>query len=141
MPGRLASKSSTTAGFRPISSVVAATVNLIPKWIAGRASFDHNEDLRICFWSQITGEASVVRKALYQVASRLHDNPSQPQHMLMSSSSIYKSGGSFMNQGGGGPLMGVTSLMGPYGGYKSDIGVDGSLPGVTKVMSEIGQVP
>ncbi|KAI7981094.1 KH domain-containing protein [Camellia lanceoleosa] len=71
---------------------------------------------------QITGEASVVRKALYQVASRLHDNPSRSQHMLLSSSSIYKSGGSFMNQGGGVPLMGVTSLMGPYGGYKSDVG-------------------
>ncbi|XP_057486104.1 KH domain-containing protein At4g18375-like [Actinidia eriantha] len=71
---------------------------------------------------QITGEASVVRKALYQVSCRLHDNPSRTQHLLLSSSSIYKSGGTFMSQSGNMPLMGVTSLMGPYGGYKSETG-------------------
>ncbi|KAA8532964.1 hypothetical protein F0562_032919 [Nyssa sinensis] len=70
---------------------------------------------------QITGEAPVVRKALYQVASRLHDNPSRSQHLLLSSSTIYKSGGTYMGPNSGAPLMGVTSLMGPYGGYKSDI--------------------
>ncbi|KAH7835434.1 hypothetical protein Vadar_026120 [Vaccinium darrowii] len=49
---------------------------------------------------QISGEASVVRKALYQVASRLHDNPSRTQHLLLSSSSIYNSGGTFFSQSG-----------------------------------------
>ncbi|KAF7125068.1 hypothetical protein RHSIM_Rhsim12G0064700 [Rhododendron simsii] len=71
---------------------------------------------------QITGEASVVRKALYQVASRLHDNPSRTQHLLLSSSSMYNSGGAFMSQSGSVPLMGLTSVMGPYGGYRSEMG-------------------
>ncbi|XP_052184212.1 KH domain-containing protein At4g18375-like [Diospyros lotus] len=71
---------------------------------------------------QITGEPSIVRKALYQVASRLHDNPSRSQHLLLSSSSMYKSGGAFMTQSGSVPLVGVSSLMGPYAGYKSDVG-------------------
>lgn len=69
---------------------------------------------------QISGEASVVRKALYQVASRLHDNPSRTQHLLLSSSSIYNSGGTFFSQSGNVPLMGVTSVMGPYGGYRGE---------------------
>lgn len=71
---------------------------------------------------QIIGEASVVRKALFQVAQRLHENPSRSQHLLLSSSAnMYQSGG-FMNQHAGAPLMGVSSLMGPYGGYKGDAG-------------------
>ncbi|CAK9136319.1 unnamed protein product [Ilex paraguariensis] len=70
----------------------------------------------------ITGEAAVVKSALYQVASRLHDNPSRSQHMLLSSSSIYRASGTFMGPNTGAPLMGVTSLMGPYGSYKSDGG-------------------
>jgi len=36
---------------------------------------------------QIIGEPLVVREALYQVASLLHDNPSRFQHLLLSSSS------------------------------------------------------
>ncbi|XP_059655832.1 RNA-binding KH domain-containing protein RCF3-like [Cornus florida] len=70
---------------------------------------------------QITGEASLVKKALFQVASRLHDNPSRSQHLLLSSSSIYKSGGAFMG-GPHAPIMGVTPFVSPYGGYKNDIG-------------------
>ncbi|MBA0789222.1 hypothetical protein Gotri_026652 [Gossypium trilobum] len=59
---------------------------------------------------QIIGEPSVVRKALYQVASRLHDNPSRSQHLLLSSlSNMNPSGGMYMN----------ASLIGSYGNYSS----------------------
>ncbi|KAG5527572.1 hypothetical protein RHGRI_028472 [Rhododendron griersonianum] len=68
---------------------------------------------------QISGEAQVVRKALYQIASRLHDNPSRSQHMLVSAvPNIYSSGGSLMGPTAGGPIMGIAPLVGPYGGYK-----------------------
>ncbi|PPD76146.1 hypothetical protein GOBAR_DD26930 [Gossypium barbadense] len=33
---------------------------------------------------QISGEAAVVKKALHQIASRLHENPSRSQHLLAS---------------------------------------------------------
>ncbi|GKU99527.1 hypothetical protein SLEP1_g12366 [Rubroshorea leprosula] len=47
---------------------------------------------------QIMGEPSVVRKALYFVASRLHQNPSRTQHLLLSALSfIGQSGPNFMN--------------------------------------------
>ncbi|CAH1413138.1 unnamed protein product [Lactuca virosa] len=44
--------------------------------------------LPICAFSndeliQISGEASAVRKALFQIASRLHENPSRSQHRLL----------------------------------------------------------
>ncbi|KAL6990526.1 hypothetical protein U1Q18_042261 [Sarracenia purpurea var. burkii] len=72
---------------------------------------------------QISGKAEVVRKALYQVASRLHDNPSRSQHMLTSAvPSVYPSGGSLMGPTSGGPIMGLAPLVGPYGGYKGDGG-------------------
>ncbi|KAK3027328.1 hypothetical protein RJ639_040420, partial [Escallonia herrerae] len=71
---------------------------------------------------QITGEAAVVKKALFQLASRLHDNPSRSQHLLLSSSSLHRSGGAYMSSNAAAPLMGVNSLMGPYGSYKSDMG-------------------
>ncbi|WCJ21310.1 RNA-binding KH domain-containing protein [Euphorbia peplus] len=62
---------------------------------------------------QIIGEPAVVKKALYQVASRLHENPSRSQHMLLSSSSnMYQSGGMFVGANSGAPLMGL------YGNYK-----------------------
>ncbi|KAL8258344.1 hypothetical protein R6Q59_030385 [Mikania micrantha] len=45
---------------------------------------------------QISGDAIVVRKALFHLASRLHDNPSRSQHLLLSSSSnLYKTSGSY----------------------------------------------
>ncbi|KAH6798484.1 RNA-binding KH domain-containing protein [Perilla frutescens var. frutescens] len=69
---------------------------------------------------QINGEATVVKNALYQVAFRLHDNPSRSQQSILSSPSIYRSGISFNNPNLGGPPLGVTSLMGPYGNYKND---------------------
>ncbi|KAL4581781.1 hypothetical protein LXL04_006309 [Taraxacum kok-saghyz] len=77
---------------------------------------------------QISGEASVVRKALFQISTRLHDNPSRSQHLLSSSSTpnLYPSGGggggSLMGAPGGPPIMGLTPLVGPYGGYKNEGG-------------------
>lgn len=71
---------------------------------------------------QISGDASVVHKALYQVASRLHDNPSRTQHLLSSSASLYPSGNSVLGASAGAPIMGLTQLVGPYGGYKGESG-------------------
>ncbi|KAK1425779.1 hypothetical protein QVD17_21137 [Tagetes erecta] len=70
---------------------------------------------------QISGDTTAVRKALYQVASRLHDNPSRSQHLLLSSSSLHRASGGYMGPNPGGP-MGASSLMGPYGSYKNDAG-------------------
>ncbi|KAG8383079.1 hypothetical protein BUALT_Bualt05G0147300 [Buddleja alternifolia] len=69
---------------------------------------------------QITGEATVAKKALYQVASRLHENPSRSQLSLLSLPSIYRSGIAFNNPNAGGPLVGAPSLMGSYGNYRND---------------------
>ncbi|KAK7295385.1 hypothetical protein RJT34_18292 [Clitoria ternatea] len=69
---------------------------------------------------QITGEAGVVKNALLQIASRLHDNPSRSQHMLASAvPGVYGAG---MGPAAGGPLVGMTPLVGAYGGYKGDTG-------------------
>ncbi|KAL3631180.1 hypothetical protein CASFOL_024164 [Castilleja foliolosa] len=64
---------------------------------------------------QINGEAIAVKSALYQVAFRLHDNPSRSQQSLLSSQSIYRSGFASNN-----PHAGGASLMGPYGNYKNN---------------------
>ena len=54
-----------------------------------------------------------MRKALYQVATRLHENPSRSQHLLLSSSAnTYQSGGMFVTANAGAPLLGL------YGNYK-----------------------
>ncbi|KAL5582264.1 hypothetical protein UlMin_014706 [Ulmus minor] len=72
---------------------------------------------------QIAGDASVVRKALYQIASRLHDNPSRTQHLLTSAApNVYPSGGSLVGPTGGAPIVGIAPMVGPYGGYKGDAG-------------------
>lgn len=72
---------------------------------------------------QISGEAHVVRKALYQIATRLRDNPSKTQHMLASATpNMYPSGGSLMGHNAAPPIMGLTPLVGPYGGYKGESG-------------------
>lgn len=72
---------------------------------------------------QISGEPQVVRKALYQLTSRLHDNPSRSQHLLASSvPGAYASGGSLMGPTAGAPIMGLAPLVSPYGGYKGDSG-------------------
>ncbi|KAH6791166.1 RNA-binding KH domain-containing protein [Perilla frutescens var. frutescens] len=70
---------------------------------------------------QISGDASVVKKALYQIASRLHDNPSRSQHMLSSSvPALYPSNSSVLGGTAGAPIMGLTPLVGHYGGYKGE---------------------
>ncbi|KAI5679002.1 hypothetical protein M9H77_09952 [Catharanthus roseus] len=66
---------------------------------------------------QISGEAHAVRKALYRVSSRIHDNPSRSQHLLLSSASIYRSGGAYVNMNAGAPLL--SSLPGPYRSYRN----------------------
>ncbi|XP_061349684.1 KH domain-containing protein At4g18375-like isoform X2 [Gastrolobium bilobum] len=72
---------------------------------------------------QISGDAAVVKKALYQIASRLHDNPSRSQHLLTSAvPSVYPAGGSLMGPTPGAPIMGIAPLVGAYGGYKGDGG-------------------
>lgn len=77
----------------------------------------------IIIGGQISGEASVVKKALYQIASRLHDNPSRSQHLLVSAvPNAYASGGSLIGQTAAAPIVGIAPLMGPYGGYKGDAG-------------------
>ncbi|XP_020520832.1 KH domain-containing protein At4g18375 isoform X1 [Amborella trichopoda] len=78
-----------------------------------------NEQLPLCAMAsdellQISGDASVVRKALYQVSSRLHENPSRSQGML-SSGPMIPPGGQFF-----GPNSGASY----YGGYKGDVGGD-----------------
>ncbi|GMP28831.1 hypothetical protein CsSME_00004210 [Camellia sinensis var. sinensis] len=72
---------------------------------------------------QISGESHVVKKALYQIASRLHDNPSRSQQMLAYAvPNVYHSSGSLMGPSGGAPIMGLAPMVGPYGGYKGDSG-------------------
>ncbi|GAB4831652.1 hypothetical protein Ancab_005664 [Ancistrocladus abbreviatus] len=73
---------------------------------------------------QISGEASIVRKALYQVATRLHDNPSRSQHLLASAlpQSAYAPAGSLIAPTGGAPIMGFAPVVGSYGGYKRESG-------------------
>ena len=72
---------------------------------------------------QISGEARVVRKALYRIASRLHGNPSRSQHMLASAMpNVYPSSDSIMAPTAAPPIMGLAPLVGPYGGYKDDGG-------------------
>ncbi|CAI0402147.1 unnamed protein product [Linum tenue] len=62
---------------------------------------------------QIVGEPTVVKKALLQVATRLHVNPSRFQHLLLSTSNNpYQSGGMFVAPNAGVPAMGA------YGSYK-----------------------
>nr|XP_043614771.1 KH domain-containing protein At4g18375-like [Erigeron canadensis] len=70
---------------------------------------------------QISGEASNVRKALFQIAGRLHDNPSRSQHLLNSSApNVYPSGGALMGTTPGAPMMGLPPLVNAYGGYKAE---------------------
>ncbi|MCH98513.1 RNA-binding KH domain protein, partial [Trifolium medium] len=72
---------------------------------------------------QISGDAAVVKKALIQIASRLHLNPSRTQHLLASAApAVYPSGGSLLGPTAGPPIVGIAPLVGPYGGYKGDTG-------------------
>ncbi|RZS22601.1 hypothetical protein BHM03_00055402 [Ensete ventricosum] len=70
---------------------------------------------------KITGDASVVKKALFQVSSRLHDNPSRSQHLLVSGTpQVYSVAGQFGVPNNSAPIVGLGPLMGSYGGYKGD---------------------
>ncbi|CAL9195580.1 unnamed protein product, partial [Musa hybrid cultivar] len=76
-------------------------------------------------WNQIGGEASVVKKALLQVSSRLHDNPSRSQHLLSSGTpQMLPVGGQFGVPGTTAPVIGIGQLISSYGGYKGDAAVD-----------------
>lgn len=64
-----------------------------------------------------------MKKALYQIASRLHENPSRSQNLLASAvPGVYPSSGSLVGPTAGTPIMGIAPLVGPYGGYKGDSG-------------------
>ncbi|TYI63387.1 hypothetical protein E1A91_D09G014300v1 [Gossypium mustelinum] len=86
------------------------------------------DDLPSCALStdelvQISGEAAVVKKALHQIASRLHENPSRSQHLLASAvSNAYPAAGAMLGPAAGAQIVGITSLVGPYGRYKGDTG-------------------
>ncbi|KAL1151057.1 hypothetical protein V6Z11_A09G015500 [Gossypium hirsutum] len=72
---------------------------------------------------RISGEAAVVKKALHQIASRLHENPSRSQHLLASAvSNAYPAAGAMLGPAAGAQIVGITSLVGPYGRYKGDTG-------------------
>ncbi|TYH52278.1 hypothetical protein ES332_D09G015600v1 [Gossypium tomentosum] len=64
------------------------------------------DDLPSCALStdelvQISGEAAVVKKALHQIASRLHENPSRSQHLLASAvSNAYPAAGRYKGDTG-----------------------------------------
>ncbi|XP_076931317.1 KH domain-containing protein At4g18375-like isoform X2 [Bidens hawaiensis] len=73
---------------------------------------------------QISGESSNVRKALFQLSARLHDNPSRSQHLLSSSTpNVHPSGGSLMGPPGGAPYMGLPQLVGAYPGQRDESSV------------------
>uniref|UniRef100_A0A0V0IV93 Putative KH domain-containing protein-like n=1 Tax=Solanum chacoense TaxID=4108 RepID=A0A0V0IV93_SOLCH len=72
---------------------------------------------------QISGEVAVVRKALFEVATRLHNNPSRTQHILASDApTLYSSRSSLIGSAGGAPIVGIAPLVGQYGGYKGESG-------------------
>ncbi|OMO79326.1 hypothetical protein CCACVL1_13754 [Corchorus capsularis] len=72
---------------------------------------------------QISGEAAVVKKALHQIASRLHENPSRSQHLLASAiSNAYPASGALLGPAAGAQIVGIAPLVGHYGGYKGDAG-------------------
>lgn len=71
---------------------------------------------------QISGEATVVKKALYEIATRLHKNPSRSQHLLASAAPNIYSSSSLVGHTAGAPIVGMASLMGSYRGYKGESG-------------------
>ncbi|PKA57994.1 KH domain-containing protein [Apostasia shenzhenica] len=75
------------------------------------------DELLQMFFNLITGESSIVKKALLQVSSRLHENPSRSQHLLFSN---VPHSGSYGALSSGAPVMGLGPLVGPYGGYKGE---------------------
>ncbi|KAH0771530.1 hypothetical protein KY290_015511 [Solanum tuberosum] len=53
---------------------------------------------------QISGEATVVKKALYEIATRLHKNPSRSQHLLASAAPNIYSSSSLVGHTAGAPI-------------------------------------
>ncbi|KAH7656379.1 K Homology domain-containing protein [Dioscorea alata] len=77
---------------------------------------------------QIYGEAPVVKKALFQVSSRLYDNPSRSQHLLIGNFPVsYAPIGS---HGVPNTIAPVMSMGPPFGGYKGDAGDWSFYPGL-----------
>ncbi|XVF58298.1 hypothetical protein PTKIN_Ptkin07bG0053700 [Pterospermum kingtungense] len=73
----------------------------------------------------ICGEAAVVKKALHQIASHLHENPSRTQHLLASAmSSAYPAvaAAAMLGPAAAAQIVSIASLAGRYGGYKGDTG-------------------
>ncbi|CAN6864944.1 unnamed protein product [Brassica oleracea] len=56
---------------------------------------------------QISGQVLIVKKALHQIASRLHENPSRTQNLLSSAPPL-------MSHSGGPRIVGIAPLMDPY---------------------------
>ncbi|CAN6207503.1 unnamed protein product [Urochloa humidicola] len=73
---------------------------------------------------QISGDAIVVRKALRQVSSRLHDNPSKSQPHLASSFAQPYAGSSHLGSSSAAPVVGITPVISAFGGYKGDVAGD-----------------
>lgn len=71
---------------------------------------------------QISGEATVVKKALYEIAKHLHKNPSRSQHLLASAAPNIYSSSSLVGHTAGAPIVGIAPLMGFYRGYKGESG-------------------
>ncbi|XP_010424102.1 PREDICTED: KH domain-containing protein At4g18375-like, partial [Camelina sativa] len=64
---------------------------------------------------QIYGEMLIVKKAMHQIASRLHENPSRSQNLLSSTMSGGHPPAPLMSHAGGPRLVGIAPLMGSYG--------------------------
>ncbi|KAK3151751.1 hypothetical protein QOZ80_3AG0250040 [Eleusine coracana subsp. coracana] len=73
---------------------------------------------------QISGDPAVVRKALHQVSSRLHVNPSRSQHLLASSLTQTYPGSSHLGSSSTAPVVGIAPVISTYGGYKGDVAGD-----------------
>ncbi|GFY82976.1 RNA-binding KH domain-containing protein [Actinidia rufa] len=115
LPEQIGHKSTTPKPNRTKSSLVGVKSRQIENQSELRRAVEVRRS------RSISGEPQVVRKALYQIASRLHDNPSRSQHMLASAvPNAYSSGGSLMGPNAGAPIMGLAPLVGSYGGYKGD---------------------
>ncbi|GLJ09206.1 hypothetical protein SUGI_0103820 [Cryptomeria japonica] len=86
---------------------------------------------------QISGDPSAVKKALYEISARLHENPSKQRLEFNNPSrAAYASGGSLFssvnllpqgnplwsNQNAGAPVVGLGASMPLFGGYGSETG-------------------
>lgn len=63
-----------------------------------------------------------MKKALYEIATRLHKNRSRSQHLLASAAQNVYSSSSLVGPTAGAPIVGMAPLMGSSGGYKGETG-------------------